>query len=167
MICLRRFHPRSLLVHSRLTSSSSTKTQPSTKKSNPFNIDYDPVTKRLIYPNELILNDQLYPTDSWTNVNPHILSRLGANLHRKKGHPLYHLSNRLRQYFHQFYDAGHLSPKYSIIDNLPPIVTTEQNFDSVCTPIDHVSRTKSMNYYLNDTSHLLLCVVRKNLMNNC
>ena len=124
------------------------------KKSNPFNIDYDPVQQRIIYPSELVLNHQRYSTDSWTNVTPHILERLGLNLHRQKNHPLYHLSNRLRQYFHQFYDAGRLSPKFSIVDNLSPLVTTEQNFDSICTPADHVSRTKSMNYYINEKTLL-------------
>jgi phenylalanyl-tRNA synthetase alpha chain len=128
-----------------------TKTQ---KKSNPFNIEYDPEKQCIIYPAELILNNQSYPTDSWTNVNPHILSRIGQNLHRQKNHPLNHLANRLRQYFYQYYDSGKLSPKFSIIDNLLPIVTIEQNFDSLCVPIDHVSRTKSMNYYLNKNTLL-------------
>jgi phenylalanyl-tRNA synthetase alpha chain len=117
------------------------------KTTNTFNIEYDTHQQRLIYPNELILNDRSYPTDKWTNVNPHILSRLNMNLHRQQQHPLNHLSRRLRQYFHGFYAPGHLSPIFSIIDDLSPIVTVEQNFDSICTPIDHVSRTKSMNYY--------------------
>ena len=138
MIILRRLPFRSF--------STTTKIQ---KRSNPFNIEYDPEKQSMIYPKELILNNQKYPTDSWTNVNPHILSRISQNLHRQKNHPLYHLSNRIRQFFYQYYDSGKLSPKFSIIDNLPPIVTVEQNFDSICTPIDHVSRTKSMNYYLN------------------
>jgi phenylalanyl-tRNA synthetase alpha chain len=124
------------------------------KTTNTFNIEYDTHQQRLIYPNELILNDRSYPTDKWTNVNPHILSRLNMNLHRQQQHPLNHLSRRLRQYFHGFYAPGHLSPIFSIIDDLSPIVTVEQNFDSSCTPIDHVSRTKSMNYYINETTLL-------------
>ena len=87
-------------------------------------------------------------------MTPHILSRVGQNLHRQKHHPINHLANRLRQFFYQYYDAGKLSPKFSIIDNISPIVTTEQNFDSICTPTDHVSRTKSMNYYINEKTLL-------------
>jgi phenylalanyl-tRNA synthetase alpha chain len=119
-----------------------------------FNIEYDPIKQSIIYPPELIINNRSYPTDSWTNVNPHILSRIGQNLHRQKNHPLYHLSYRLRQFFHQYRDSRKLSPKFSVIDDLSPIVTTEQNFDSICTPIDHVSRTKSMNYYINQNTLL-------------
>jgi phenylalanyl-tRNA synthetase alpha chain len=148
MIILNRFYFRPIYYHYR---TNTTKIQ---KKSNPFNIAYDPEKQTIIYPSELILNNQHYPTDSWTNVNPHILSRIGQNLHRQKHHPIHHLVNRLRQFFYQYYDAGKLSPKFSIIDNLSPIVTTEQNFDSICTPIDHISRTKSMNYYINEKTLL-------------
>lgn len=126
----------------------------STKKPNAFNIEYDPNEKRLIYPAEFVFNGRTFPTDSWTNVTGHILARLGTNIYRQKNHPLFHLTNRLKEFFHKFYDPGHLSPKFSIIDDLSPIVTTEQNFDSICTPIDHVSRTKSMNYYINEKTLL-------------
>lgn len=119
-----------------------------------FNIEYNPEKQSIIYPPKLIIENQQYPTDSWTNVTPHILSHIGRNLHRQNHHPLNHLTNRLRQFFYQFYDPGRLSPKFSVVDNLSPIVTTEQNFDSVCTPLDHVSRTKSMNYYLNEKTLL-------------
>jgi phenylalanyl-tRNA synthetase alpha chain len=125
-----------------------------TKAQSKFNIEYDPIKQSIIYPPELIINNQTYPTDSWTNITPHILSRVGQNLHRQKHHPLYHLSNRVRQHFHQYRDSRKLSPKFSIIDDLSPTVTTHQNFDSICTPIDHVSRTKSMNYYINQNTLL-------------
>ncbi|CAF2824797.1 unnamed protein product [Rotaria sp. Silwood2] len=152
MIILKRFYFRSILqptfYHYR-TNATTTKT-----KQNTFNIEYDPIKQSIIYPQELIINNKHYPTDSWTNINGHILSRIGQNLHQQKNHPLYHLTNRLRQYFYQFYDTKKLSPKFSIIDNLSPIVTTEQNFDSICIPIDHVSRTKSMNYYINKNTLL-------------
>ena len=125
-----------------------------TKKKNPFKIDYDPVEQKILYPRELILNGRAYPTDQWTNVTPHILSKLGVHLHRQRNHPLNHLATRLRSYFHQFHDRGHLSPKFSVVDDLSPIVTVEQNFDSICTAKDHVSRSKSMNYYLNEKTLL-------------
>lgn len=149
MRILNRFSLRSLIYYPYRTNS--TKAQ---HQINRFNIEYDPEKQSIIYPRELILNNQSYPTDSWTNVTPHILSRIGQNLHQQPNHPLYHLTNRLRQYFHQYYDPGKLSPKFSIIDNLSPIVTTEQNFDSICIPNDHISRTKSMNYYINQNTLL-------------
>ncbi|CAF3980217.1 unnamed protein product [Rotaria sp. Silwood1] len=148
MIILKRLYFRSIFYSYR-TYTTTTKT-----KINTFNIEYDPIKQSIVYPQELILNNKNYPTDSWTNVTEHILLRIGQNLHQQKNHPLYHLTNRLRQYFYQFYDPHKLSPKFSIIDNLSPIVTTEQNFDSICIPIDHVSRTKSMNYYINKNTLL-------------
>jgi phenylalanyl-tRNA synthetase alpha chain len=153
MIILNRFSFRSTLLRP-IYDHYRTSTTTVQKKSNSFNISYDPEKQTIIYPPELILNNQRYSTDSWTNVNLHILSRIGQNLHRQKHHPLHHLTNRLRQFFYQYYDPGRLSPKFTIIDNIPPIVTTEQNFDSICTPIDHVSRTKSMNYYINEKTLL-------------
>ena len=144
MIVLKHLLPRPSIRY--LLRTNSTKPQ---KKFNSFNIEYDPIKHTVTYPPELVINDRSYSTDSWTNVTPHILSRIGQNLHKQKHHPLGHLSNRLRQYFYQQYDPRKLSPKFSIIDNLSPIVTVEQNFDSICISKDHVSRTKSMNYYIN------------------
>lgn len=152
MIIFNRCHIRSVLrpiFYQYRTNATTAK-----KKLETFNIEYDPIKQAVIYPPQLVLNNKSYPTDSWTNVNAHILSRIGQNLHLQKNHPLCHLTNRLRNYFYQFYDPGRLSPKFSIIDNLPPIVTTEQNFDSICILKDHVSRTKSMNYYINDKTLL-------------
>ncbi|CAF1243211.1 unnamed protein product [Rotaria sordida] len=150
MIILKRFYFRPIFYHYRTnTTTTTTKT-----KLNTFNIEYDPIKQSIIYPQELNLNNKNYSTDSWTNVNENILSRIGLNLHQQKNHPLYHLTNRLRKYFYQFYDQKKSSPKFSIIDNLSPIVTTEQNFDSICIPINHVSRTKSMNYYINQNTLL-------------
>lgn len=125
-----------------------------TKAKNSFNIDFDPIEQKILYPKHLILNGNQFPTDQWTNVTPHILDKIGRNLHRQENHPLFHLATRLRNYFHQFRDRRHLSPKFSVIENLSPIVTVEQNFDSICTPKDHVSRSKSMNYYLNEKTLL-------------
>ncbi|CAF3474363.1 unnamed protein product [Rotaria socialis] len=152
MIVLKRFYTRSILRHIRYPyRTNATTTQ---RKPDPFNIEYDPIKQAVIYPSELIIQNKKYPTDSWTNVNGHILSRIGQNLHQQKNHPLYHLTNRLRQHFYQYYDPRKLSPKFSIIDDLRPIVTTEQNFDSICIPADHVSRTKTMNYYINKSTLL-------------
>ena len=43
---------------------------------------------------------------------------------------------------------------FTMVDNLSPVVTVEQNFDSLLVPKDHVSRTKNDNYYIN-AEHLL------------
>jgi len=40
-------------------------------------------------------------------------------------------------------------PIFTQIDHLSPVVTIEQNFDSVLVPEDHVARDKKDNYYIN------------------
>lgn len=41
------------------------------------------------------------------------------------------------------------NPLFSVFDDLLPVVTTYQNFDSLLVPSDHPSRKKSDTYYLN------------------
>lgn len=41
------------------------------------------------------------------------------------------------------------NPIFSIYDNISPVVTLEQNFDSLLVPEAHVSRAPSESYYIN------------------
>ncbi len=41
------------------------------------------------------------------------------------------------------------SPLFSVHDRLSPLVTVEQNYDSLLVPVDHPSRRKSDAYYVN------------------
>lgn len=57
--------------------------------------------------------------------------------------------HRIELFFQQ--DAKALGqPPFQIFDNLPPIVTVEQNFDELLIPPDHVSRQASDTYYVDD-----------------
>lgn len=47
-------------------------------------------------------------------------------------------------------------PQFKIFDDLPPIVTVEQNFDELLIPPDHVSRQPSDTYYV-DAQRVLRC----------
>lgn len=56
---------------------------------------------------------------------------------------------RIELYFQR--DAQVLGqPPFQVFDNLPPIVTVEQNFDELLIPPDHVSRQPSDTYYVDD-----------------
>lgn len=56
---------------------------------------------------------------------------------------------RIELYFQR--DAQDLGrPPFQVFDNLPPIVTVEQNFDELLIPPDHVSRQPSDTYYVDD-----------------
>uniref|UniRef100_A0A1A9ZP30 Phenylalanyl-tRNA synthetase domain-containing protein n=1 Tax=Glossina pallidipes TaxID=7398 RepID=A0A1A9ZP30_GLOPL len=41
------------------------------------------------------------------------------------------------------------NPLFSVYDELNPIVTIQQNFDNLLIPVDHVSRSKTDCYYVN------------------
>lgn len=91
-----------------------------------------------------------YQRDTFTNVTPRILSHVGRNLHTQKYHPLWHIKNRIIDYIYFTYKNRRNSPLFSVHDNISPVVTTEQNFDSLLVPLDHVSRSPSDSYYINE-----------------
>lgn len=96
-----------------------------------------------------------YPTDEWRNVTPKIISKLGQNLHVKKDHPLSHVRQRIVNYFYKAYvSRTGQSPLFSVYDNLSPVVSVSQNFDSLLVPSDHPSRKKSDCYFVNQDTLL-------------
>lgn len=93
--------------------------------------------------------DKEYLCDHMTNVTPTILSRVGRNLHRIPHHPVSIIKERVVQHFYKTYTTRVGNPLYVHIQDTPPIVTTEQNFDSLLIPKEHISRSKNDNYYIN------------------
>lgn len=89
-----------------------------------------------------------------TNITPSILSKVGRNLHLCKNHPLSILRERIQEHVYADYRTRWGGPMFTMVDNLSPVVTVDQNFDSLLVPKDHVSRTKNDNYYIN-AEHLL------------
>lgn len=89
-----------------------------------------------------------YQTDHLTNITPAIISKVGRNLHNVPFHPLNLIFKRIEAYFHQtFLRRG--NPVFSAYNRLSPVVTLEQNFDSLLVPPNHVSRSQSDTYYIN------------------
>ncbi|XP_023287818.1 probable phenylalanine--tRNA ligase, mitochondrial [Orussus abietinus] len=97
--------------------------------------------------------DKTYPTDSWTNLTPKILSYVGKNLHLVPYHPLSLLRQRIVNYVQDIY-RKRTNEKLCVYDMLNPVVTVYQNFDSLLIPKDHISRCKNDCYYVN-RDHLL------------
>lgn len=93
-------------------------------------------------------------TDDWTNITPNIIAKLGRNLHVKQYHPLSHLRQRIVNYFYKGFCGKSGSPSFSVYDNICPIVTVAQNFDSLLVPQDHPSREKNDCYYINENTLL-------------
>ncbi|XP_042897285.1 probable phenylalanine--tRNA ligase, mitochondrial [Parasteatoda tepidariorum] len=90
-----------------------------------------------------------YKGDEFTNVTSHILSFLSKDLHHIKNHPLHLIKQRIIRYMYGNYVNWRGTPLFSVYDRLLPVVTIEQNFDSLLVPPGHPSRSKSDSYYLN------------------
>ncbi|XP_069033728.1 phenylalanine--tRNA ligase, mitochondrial [Embiotoca jacksoni] len=95
-----------------------------------------------------------YPRDDFTNISPKILAKVGRNLHNQSHHPLWLIKERIKAHFYSAYTGRWGNPLFSVHDNLSPVVTVEQNFDSLLIPPDHPSRKRGDNYYLNRTTML-------------
>jgi len=107
-----------------------------------------------------------YNYDDWTNITPKILSLSERKLHLNPKHPLGLIKQNIINYVYSRYNqnldgqsgqfgavykntARGKSPLFSVHQNLSPIVSIQQNFDSLLVPQDHPSRVKSDSYYLN------------------
>lgn len=96
-----------------------------------------------------VIQGKQYKCDDYTNVTDKILKTVGTNLHTRSQHPLSLVRQRIVNYFYKSFANNRGNPLFSVYDNLSPIVTVEQNFDSLLVPRDHPSRNKSDCYYLN------------------
>ncbi|XP_014876924.1 phenylalanine--tRNA ligase, mitochondrial isoform X1 [Poecilia latipinna] len=95
-----------------------------------------------------------YPRDDFTNITPKILAKVGFHLQNQPYHPLWLIKERIKAHFYSSYVGRWGNPLFSIHDNLSPVVTVEQNFDSLLIPPDHPCRKRGDNYYLNRTTML-------------
>lgn len=99
--------------------------------------------------NEVTILGTPYPRDDYTNVTEKILSHVGRNLYLQQHHPLSLVRQRIVNYFYKTFVNSRGNPQFSVYDNLAPVVSVEQNFDSLLIPEDHPSRRKSDCYYVN------------------
>ncbi|CAN7992820.1 unnamed protein product [Ixodes hexagonus] len=95
-----------------------------------------------------------YETDAQTNVTSRILSHTERKLHLQRCHPIQLLKRRIADFFTKTYTNRRGNPIFSVYDRLSPVVTLEQNFDSLLVPESHPSRCRSDSYYIN-SSHML------------
>ncbi|TKX20461.1 phenylalanine--tRNA ligase [Elsinoe australis] len=88
---------------------------------------------------DLTIEGKAYKTDSWTNVPPSILIQLSRRLHLQKDHPIATTRRLIEGRF----------PGYQHHNDLYPVVTVGQNFDSLGFPSDHPGRSRTDTYYIN------------------
>ncbi|KAG6955445.1 hypothetical protein JG687_00011193 [Phytophthora cactorum] len=85
--------------------------------------------------------------DPYCNVGESIAVKIGVNLHRQPNHPLHIIKTKIESYFDDFHQ-NHGAPKFTVFDDLDPVVTTYDCFDSMLVPKDHVSRKITDTYYV-------------------
>ncbi|KAG6050390.1 hypothetical protein E4U39_004211 [Claviceps sp. Clav50 group G5] len=83
---------------------------------------------------------------SWFNVPANVLDATSRRLHLQKDHPVYITRQIIESSFPQ--------PTYKHYSDYHPVVSTQQNFDSLGFPSDHPGRALSDTYYINDTTLL-------------
>ncbi|KAI1589409.1 PheS Phenylalanyl-tRNA synthetase alpha subunit, partial [Pyrenophora tritici-repentis] len=90
-------------------------------------------------PRDVKIEGRSYQTDEWMNTPSTILAAIPRRLHLQPDHPLTITRKLIESRF----------PGYKTHNELFPIVTTGQNFDSLGFPLDHVGRSRTDTYYLN------------------
>ena len=109
-----------------------------------------------IQPNtsNIVIQGQTYIPDEVTNVTPRILNKLNSCLHTRSRHPLNLIARRIQNHFYTSYPqvrpSSGRSPMFAVFDNISPIVSLYENFDSLLTPADHPSRRIGDSYYINN-----------------
>ncbi|KAH8708656.1 hypothetical protein GQ44DRAFT_743090 [Phaeosphaeriaceae sp. PMI808] len=88
---------------------------------------------------DIRIEGKSYKTDEWTNVPSTILDAVSRKLHLQQDHPLTITRKLIESRF----------PHHKTHNDLFPIVTTVQNFDSLGFPLDHVGRSRTDTYYIN------------------
>ena len=91
--------------------------------------------------NELQIGNKIYNTDQWTNVPPTIIPYLSRRLHLQPSHPV--------SITRQVIETNFPTPTYTHYNELHPIVTVQENFDSLGFPADHPGRNPTDTYYIN------------------
>ncbi|KAL5345827.1 phenylalanyl-tRNA synthetase alpha subunit, mitochondrial [Pseudogymnoascus australis] len=100
-----------------------------------------PLSQASKVPEIVEIGGKKYKTDEWNNVPSTINTAVGRQLHLQKDHPI----SITRQIIESVFPA----PTYKYHNNLFPVVTTHQNFDSLEFAEDHPGRSRTDTYYVN------------------
>jgi phenylalanyl-tRNA synthetase alpha chain len=87
------------------------------------------------------IGSNTYRKDEWTNVSPNLINAVHRKLHLQSNHPL--------AITREIIESRFPDPIYKYHNNLFPVVSTVQNFDSLGFPEDHPGRSRKDTYYVN------------------
>ncbi|KAF2114693.1 hypothetical protein BDV96DRAFT_613281 [Lophiotrema nucula] len=102
------------------------------------------VYKQRVTSRDVKIEDKIYQADEWMNTPSIILSNIPRRLHLQQDHPVAITRQLIESRF----------PDYKTHNNLFPVVTVGQNFDSLGFPADHIGRSRTDTYYLNKSTVL-------------
>ena len=89
----------------------------------------------------LEIDGRKFQADQWTNVPPGISAAVPRRLHLQPDHPI--------SITRQIIESRFPAPTYKYHNNLFPVVSVAQNFDSLGFPLDHPGRSQTDTYYVN------------------
>ncbi|KAK7544243.1 uncharacterized protein J3D65DRAFT_608942 [Phyllosticta citribraziliensis] len=90
-------------------------------------------------PKTITIDGREYQTDDWFNTPSTITSAVGRRLHLEPAHPISITRQLIESRF----------PGFQSHNDLFPVVSVKQNFDSLGFPADHPGRNRSDTYYIN------------------
>ncbi|OJD31937.1 phenylalanyl-trna synthetase [Diplodia corticola] len=92
----------------------------------------------------ITVDGRTYETDEWMNTPSSILASVARRLHLQPDHPISITRQLIESRF----------PGYRNYNDLFPVVSVHQNFDSLGFPVDHPGRNRSDTYYINKNTVL-------------
>lgn len=114
-------------------------------------------SSRVLSPEELLAKINTgHPSN---NVSKTCLEKVGKNLHLQSDHPLNTIKTIVENYCNKYADIKGQS-KFALYDSESPLVDTKSCFDDLLVPPDHVSRSRSDTYYVDDNTVLRTHTVR-------
>ncbi|KAH7719929.1 Protein FARS-2 a [Aphelenchoides avenae] len=106
--------------------------------------------KVLEKPDRFELDGSVYVPDEQWNLTSNVTRLLDRRLLVDESNPLRLLKDRIIDHFHATHrKPGNRSPTFTVCERENRVVTVFENFDSLLTPADHVSRRPSDTYYVN------------------
>lgn len=92
------------------------------------------------------IDGKTFPTDSWYNAPTNVVAAATRKLHLQEDHPV----SITRQIIERVFP----SPIYKYFNTFHPVVSVEDNFDSLGFPENHPGRARSDTYYINSSTLL-------------
>lgn len=86
---------------------------------------------------------------AYSNIPKSVEEKIGRKLFQLPNHPIEIIKKHILFFF-----SNHKKYRFSVFENLSPVVNVGDNFDKLLIPKDHPARSKSDTYYVNENQVL-------------